>query len=87
MSADYTIKIHFLYLFLFSDAGSGVDRVELSVGHTPLDNDVIDWVTIVTSGDSTEATVNVDISDGETAYVKLRVTDKGNMQILFANCN
>ena len=52
--------------------------MELSVGHTPLDNDVIDWVTIATSGYSTEATVNVDINDGETAYVKLRVTDKGN---------
>ena len=51
--------------------------MELSVGHTPLDNDVMDWVTIATSGDSTGATVSVDISDGETAYVKLRAIDRG----------
>ena len=60
--------------------------MELSVGHTPLNNDVIDWVTIATSGDSTEATVNVDINDGETAYVKLRVTDKGNLIQIFCPC-
>ena len=59
-----------------SDVGSGVEKVELSVGRTPLDNDVIDWVIIATDTGVGVATVGVNISDGVTSYVKLRATDK-----------
>ena len=59
-----------------SDVGSGVEKVELSVGRTPLDNDVIGWVIIATNTGVGVATIGVNISDGVTSYVKLRATDK-----------
>ena len=59
-----------------SDVGSGVEKVELSVGRAPLDNDVIGWVVIATDTGVGVATIGVNISDGVTSYVKLRATDK-----------
>ena len=76
LHANYNFLLHCLFL-LSSDSGSGVSDVSLALGLTRHDIGLLDWVTLATSGGSGVLVTSVYVPDGVSAWVKLRVTDKG----------
>lgn len=63
-----------------SDAGDGiVTRVEIALGSSPLDTNVLRWTPLISQSDSAQGlgVVEVAIPDGLPVWLKLRAIDGG----------
>lgn len=64
------------------DEGGVVVTVEVALGRSPLDTDVLGWTQLVDQSDSMQGlghgVVEVTIPDGLPVWLKLRATDGGN---------
>lgn len=66
-----------------SDAGGGVVSVEVALGRSPLDTNVLIWSPLVNQSDSVSDFVEVAIPDGLPVWLKLRATDEGMCMCVF----
>ena len=61
-----------------SDMGSGVQEVDLAVGTTPDNTDLLPWTMVANSNTmNTTANINVNIPDGIEGWVKIRAINNG----------
>lgn len=62
-----------------TDAGGVVMQVEVALGRSPLDTNILRWTPLVSQSDSPRSlgTVEVEIPDGVPVWLKLRATDGG----------
>ena len=66
-----------------SDVGGGVASVEVALGRSPLDTNVLTWSPLVNQSDSSSDFVEVVIPDGVPVWLKLRATDEGTYVHVF----
>ena len=68
-----------LVVYRASDEGGQLERVELALGRSQLDTDVLRWTVLINQSDSEDgmAVINAEIPDGLPVWLKLRATDEG----------
>lgn len=85
MGVDYNTSTNRLSVsYEASDAGGGVVSVEVALGRSALDTNVLMWSPLVVNqSDSSSGFVEVVIPDGVPVYLKLRATDEGMCMCVF----